>query len=67
MMSAQTDKIEAGPRSGGAEHHDNDIDLKHEAVVLKSDHDELGLWATVCRFKKVVCSKIYKCSRLYSY
>ncbi|KAM9875955.1 hypothetical protein VD0002_g7282 [Verticillium dahliae] len=53
-MSAQTDKIEAGPRSGGAEHHDNDIDLKHEAVVLKSDHDELGLWATVCRFKKAV-------------
>ncbi|KAG7139279.1 Major facilitator-type transporter ecdD like protein [Verticillium longisporum] len=60
-MSAQTDKIEAGPRSGGAEHHDNDIDLKHEAVVLKSDHDELGLWATVCRFKKVavlICNLI---------
>ncbi|EEY17267.1 sugar transporter [Verticillium alfalfae VaMs.102] len=45
-MSAQTDKIEASSHSGGAEHHDNDVDFKHEPVVLKSDHDELGLWAT---------------------
>ncbi|KAM0278153.1 hypothetical protein ACHAQH_005351 [Verticillium albo-atrum] len=45
-MSGQIDNIEAGPRSAGVEHHHNDIDLKHEPVVLKLDHDELGLWAT---------------------
>lgn len=33
--------------------------IQHDSVVLKSDHDSLGIWQTVCKFKKVGGSKEY--------
>ncbi|CAM1501511.1 Fc.00g034950.m01.CDS01 [Cosmosporella sp. VM-42] len=58
-MSGQTemnDAIKAGG-AGGTEHHEYN-GKEHGDILLKSGHDELGLWATVKKFKKavVVCN-----------
>lgn len=54
MSTPQNDKIEGAPRVEGAEHGDNESDLKwDEPVLLKSSHDTLGYWKTARVFWKV--------------
>jgi hypothetical protein len=48
-MTDYQDKVQIG-----AEHVEGGPDLKHQPeVILKSGLDELGLWVTVKRFRKV--------------
>lgn len=52
-MSGNQDKIEHGPRAIGAERAESTYDDKSEPVLLKSNHDNLALWATIKVFWKV--------------
>lgn len=52
-MDQDTAKIEV---QGSAQHVEGDSGLNRQSdVLLKSGLDDLGLWATVKRFKKVSC------------
>ena len=53
-MAAQADTVEI-KRDTGVEHVESDYanPKKHHEVVLKSEYDQLGLWASVKRFRKV--------------
>lgn len=48
------DEVQAGNQPA-AQHGERELDLKRDQeVVLKSTLDDLGLWATIKRFPKVI-------------
>jgi hypothetical protein len=52
-------QVESQPTT---EHVEGDLSFKHQHdVLLKSSLDDLGLWATVKRFKKVRCYSTLRC------
>lgn len=54
-MSKPQDEVQAD-RAAPAEHVEMSPGKHDHDVILKSSYDDLGMWATVKRFRKVCCS-----------
>jgi hypothetical protein len=64
-MAVHQEKVQVEVQPG-AEHVEGDLNLKHDhEVLLKSSLDDLGLWATVKRFRKVRFCSVSKCLSSY--